>query len=479
MSVYYYVKLFNIILLLVPAPTRPESGPAAKIDITLSDKINTPGGTASTIDIERILDEIDYPTSILNNITNTTTSQDNINRNIEQPKLIIPKIIVNEVNINTVESNTENIQQQSANNSTNAESSNINNNISDNITSLTRREQQLEKKIEKLRYAPPVLENQVNNTTNSDMMKFSRDQIPAFSSLLNHGNISSTYETYNYNIPHLSELISEQENNVLPALSQIFGVSNNSITSSQNINTTNSISEENVNIPSFNQLMSSQNDIIVNNSNNNEMFIPPLSSLLNHNSYYEINENSTEHPNNIPEISLPSNDFTIAKLSMLQSITSDISELTIPTRKTSLSPVSSSRTTCASPLPNLSLNTLLPHFTYTELEQCTDFFDEAPYKTSNNESTGRKLGSGAFGSVYLGTGLLDKLVAVKKLNLNGVIVVNIDDTITKQFKNEVELLCKYKHENLLSLLGYSCDGPTYCLIYEYVPGGALKDRLQV
>lgn len=78
----------------------------------------------------------------------------------------------------------------------------------------------------------------------------------------------------------------------------------------------------------------------------------------------------------------------------------------------------------------------------------------------------------------LGIGLLEKPVAVKKLNLNGVNVVNVDDTITKQFRNEVELLCKYKHENLLSLLGYSCDGPTYCLIYEYICGGALKDRLE-
>ncbi|XP_018575651.2 protein Tube-like [Anoplophora glabripennis] len=80
---------------------------------------------------------------------------------------------------------------------------------------------------------------------------------------------------------------------------------------------------------------------------------------------------------------------------------------------------------CTSPLPNISLNTLLPHFTY---------------------------GSGAFGSVFLALGLLDRPVAVKKL------VVNIDDTVTKQFRNEVEVLNKYKHENLLSLLGYFCDG---------------------
>lgn len=74
---------------------------------------------------------------------------------------------------------------------------------------------------------------------------------------------------------------------------------------------------------------------------------------------------------------------------------------------------------------------------------------------------------------------MDGPVAVKKLVLSNVDVVNVDDTVTKQFRNEVEVLSRYKHENLLSLVGYSCDGPTYCLLYEYIPAGALKDRLQV
>lgn len=74
---------------------------------------------------------------------------------------------------------------------------------------------------------------------------------------------------------------------------------------------------------------------------------------------------------------------------------------------------------------------------------------------------------------------IDVPVAVKKLVLSNVDVVNVDDTVTKQFRNEVEVLSKYKHENLLELVGYSCDGPTYCLLYEYIPAGALKDRLQV
>lgn len=127
-----------------------------------------------------------------------------------------------------------------------------------------------------------------------------------------------------------------------------------------------------------------------------------------------------------------------------------------------------------SPLPNLSLNTSLKHFSYFELDLATNHFDRTPYIHGEDGLNGRFLGSGGFGSVFLALNLLDKPVAVKKLNLN-----NPDVDVTKQFKNEVEVLCKYKHENLVSLIGYSCDGLTYCLVYEYISGGTLKDKLQV
>lgn len=127
----------------------------------------------------------------------------------------------------------------------------------------------------------------------------------------------------------------------------------------------------------------------------------------------------------------------------------------------------SSSAKCQSPLPNLSLNTELPHFSYSELEIATSNF------------SGQFLGSGAFGSVFLANGLLENPVAVKKILLENAEVVNENDQVTKRFKNEVENLCKYHHENLVSLLGYSCDGSTYCLVYEFVSGGSLFERLKV
>lgn len=36
---------------------------------------------------------------------------------------------------------------------------------------------------------------------------------------------------------------------------------------------------------------------------------------------------------------------------------------------------------------------------------------------------------------------------------------------------------EFQHENLLTLLGYSIDGPNYCLVYHYMPNGSLESRL--
>ncbi|GLH11675.1 Pelle [Gryllus bimaculatus] len=113
-------------------------------------------------------------------------------------------------------------------------------------------------------------------------------------------------------------------------------------------------------------------------------------------------------------------------------------------------------------------NTNLEHISYVELERCTNYFCELPVIPGKPDSGG-KLGTGAFGSVYLGV-LLSLKVAVKRLKNDAV-------SIEKQFKNEVETLSKYQHENLLPLLRYSCDGPHYCLVYAYMSNGSLQDRL--
>ncbi|KAF2880646.1 hypothetical protein ILUMI_25540 [Ignelater luminosus] len=133
----------------------------------------------------------------------------------------------------------------------------------------------------------------------------------------------------------------------------------------------------------------------------------------------------------------------------------------------------------ASPLPRLSLNTSMPNFIYSDLETATNYFDKTPYRNCQH-AKGRFLGSGAFGSVYSGLNIIDKPIVVKRLYLDNVDIVKIDNPVTKQFRNEVEILSKYRHENLVSLVGYSCDGPTYCLLYDlYVTGGISRGEVSV
>ncbi|XP_071449817.1 interleukin-1 receptor-associated kinase 4-like [Hetaerina americana] len=132
------------------------------------------------------------------------------------------------------------------------------------------------------------------------------------------------------------------------------------------------------------------------------------------------------------------------------------------------------------------LSTQLPHFAYIELQEATLGFSEEPYIKIKGEYgahddsmyTGRKIGTGAFGSVYLGHLHIHDdrqtdnkmMVAIKKLNQDAI-------NLEMQFRNEVEMLSRFRHPNLLPLLGYSCDGPSYCLVYEYMSNGSLLEKL--
>ena len=42
---------------------------------------------------------------------------------------------------------------------------------------------------------------------------------------------------------------------------------------------------------------------------------------------------------------------------------------------------------------------------------------------------------------------------------------------------ELRALALYRHDNILALYGYSLDGPDPCIIYQYMAGGSLEDRL--
>ncbi|GLJ20466.1 hypothetical protein SUGI_0372370 [Cryptomeria japonica] len=94
-------------------------------------------------------------------------------------------------------------------------------------------------------------------------------------------------------------------------------------------------------------------------------------------------------------------------------------------------------------------------------------YTEEDIKTStNNYST--LVGKGSFGSVFYGR-LSGYEVAVK--------ILHIDSNQGRQeFQNEVAILSRIYHKNLVNLIGY-CKQSIMALVYEYMPCGALTDHL--
>uniref|UniRef100_A0A7N0TWN6 RING-type E3 ubiquitin transferase n=1 Tax=Kalanchoe fedtschenkoi TaxID=63787 RepID=A0A7N0TWN6_KALFE len=91
-----------------------------------------------------------------------------------------------------------------------------------------------------------------------------------------------------------------------------------------------------------------------------------------------------------------------------------------------------------------------------DLQLATDHFADA-----------LKVGEGGYGPVYKAT-LDEKMVAIK------ILKSDISQGV-KQFQQEVEVLGRMRHPNMVLLVG-AC--PEYgCLVYEYMENGSLEDRL--
>ncbi|KAK8675369.1 hypothetical protein V6N13_033437 [Hibiscus sabdariffa] len=86
---------------------------------------------------------------------------------------------------------------------------------------------------------------------------------------------------------------------------------------------------------------------------------------------------------------------------------------------------------------------------------------------TNNFSSDNKLGQGGFGPVYKGVLLNGKEIAVKRLS-------NCSGQGLQEFKNEIALIAKLQHRNLVRMLGCCIEGEEKILIYEFLPNKSLN-----
>ncbi|XP_057962439.1 cysteine-rich receptor-like protein kinase 44 [Malania oleifera] len=85
---------------------------------------------------------------------------------------------------------------------------------------------------------------------------------------------------------------------------------------------------------------------------------------------------------------------------------------------------------------------------------------------TDNFSNANKLGQGGFGAVYKGKLSSGQEIAVKRLSAGS-------GQGDLEFKNEVLLVAKLQHRNLVRLLGFCLEGTERLLIYEFVPNTSL------
>ncbi|XP_030933824.1 G-type lectin S-receptor-like serine/threonine-protein kinase At4g27290 isoform X2 [Quercus lobata] len=94
-------------------------------------------------------------------------------------------------------------------------------------------------------------------------------------------------------------------------------------------------------------------------------------------------------------------------------------------------------------------------------------FDFTTVATATNKfSPANVIGAGGFGPVYKGHLCNGQDIAVKRLSKNS-------RQGLEEFKNEVVLIAKLQHKNLVKLLGYCVQGEEKMLIYEYMPNKSL------
>ncbi|XP_073124432.1 probable receptor-like protein kinase At1g80640 isoform X2 [Henckelia pumila] len=89
---------------------------------------------------------------------------------------------------------------------------------------------------------------------------------------------------------------------------------------------------------------------------------------------------------------------------------------------------------------------------------------------TKNFDEGNVLGKDRFGCVYKARFSENTHASVKKIYAGGL-------EAEREFENEVELLSKIQHQNIVSLLGYCIHGKARFLVYEMMENGSLESHL--
>jgi len=102
---------------------------------------------------------------------------------------------------------------------------------------------------------------------------------------------------------------------------------------------------------------------------------------------------------------------------------------------------------------------------YSELLHATQGFDPA-----------NKIGQGGFGSVFRGR-WKHVHVAIKRLEQAEELAQAHGMSSAQQLLNEVRVMSKFQHPNILQILGFCVEGPALCLVYPLAEKGSLYSVL--
>ncbi|CAN7060480.1 hypothetical protein IGI04_016096 [Brassica rapa subsp. trilocularis] len=116
------------------------------------------------------------------------------------------------------------------------------------------------------------------------------------------------------------------------------------------------------------------------------------------------------------------------------------------------------------------LSSIKTHRTSSNQGYVQRFDSKTLEKATGGFKDSNVIGQGGFGCVYKASLDSNTKAAVKKIE-------NVTQEAKREFQNEVELLSKIQHSNIISLLGSACEINSSFVVYELMEKGSLDDQL--